>query len=1124
MAGLHLHQSEDLTEAVERLASTLANAGLGLLEKPWLVVPSAGIRQWLDGHLSENLGTGEGTRDGITANLSYFFPEQLVSEVEHLVLKELGKPHLNWSKELLALRIFGQNSSLDFAHARRLGEIVDNLNRWRPETLVGSGREEFAEVKGAYEQLSSYGLRPHEQRRLVLETLRAGKSGSLPSVIALIGLTNMPGGRQFGEMLAALSNQCEVYIFEPVTTLHEVVREPKFLPARWNSEVGEAKSLYLELAQAHGVVVTTSSVKSDATSTLANLQESFRSGQYAPVAEADDSVKVIGSYGNSRQVETLRAELLAILNDPKLEIEPHEILVVTPDLPSFGPLLERHWLYERNTVGVPRLPIDYAERPSGHWVTRLDASLELLRMIGTRVTVEQVSSFVAIPAVSEALDLEPEEQDRLWALASENKVMAGTSNEQRADFELMPRVSTSGVPINVGTWERFIDGVVTTYTMPAEAITTVRAIGTIDDAYLLSRLLPLLHVLEGESSLRTSATRLNLSSWLDRLEGWVSELIPATDTDRSFERQLLKFRGWVGELPESIDISFLEFQELWRGDGGSATSPNVFGRGGVVVSGLSALPNVPFKVVALIGFDEANLPGATAQEGLTGERRIGEPSPRQSMLQALVQGVMSAQERLVITYNANSDESGEPIEPAIPLEELIEGLVVLTGGTFKTITTSRHEFFLSPKDQTGKTHDPRVRDLAGLENDLPTATLNFAEFLDPQRAERKVVTVQELLGFYKSPQRFFLESVMGVQPPSWWPESSGGVSFGWDRWTSPEIHKELVRQVRDYVRTHPEIDSMVHLVTGEEIIKKSLVKRNAELAAAFDDYYASLLEGLRIDTAKTGAIPPVIWQTAIDRDTIAYEAFTLEAEFERFEEVDPLFPRTFTVGEWTIDAGGELGDREEAEFTMYRELHSGGRRLVEVVSKKDRYWIDKEGPITRAHLRIMIGLLLLKVAGVEETSAELLYLEEPSINRYGSPRGVGIVPIECNLTTSEASELLAEILGVYSKVWNGPVPLFPKTTFAVASGGSGVGAWESDRNATGEGSYSENLVLYPYGYEELKALLSNEGQPKGELPYSSDLIRWQAAFKFGEIKTGDSELSPRVRAGLEAAQAEGTRP
>ena len=1123
MAGLHLHQSEDLTEAVQRLASTLAGAGLGLLEKPWLVVPSAGIRQWLDGHLSENLGTGQGTRDGITANLSYFFPEQLVSEVEQLVLKELGQPYLNWSKELMALRIFGQNSSLDFAHARKLGEIIDNLNRWRPETLVGSEKEEYAEAKGAYEQLSSYGLRPHEQRRLVLETLKAAKVRSMPSVIALIGLTNMPGGRQFGELLAALSIHCEVHIFEPVTTLREVVSEPKFLPARWNSEVGEAKSQYLELAQAHGVVVTTSSAKSDATSTLANLQESFRSGQYVPVAEADDSVKVIGSYGNSRQVETLRTELLEILNDPKLEIEPHEVLVVTPDLPSFGPLLERHWLYERQTIGAPRLPIDYAERPSGHWVTRLDASLELLRMIGTRVTVEQVSSFVAIPAVSEALDLEPEEQDRMWALARENKVMAGTSNKQRAEFELMPRVSTSGVPVSVGTWERFIDGVVTAYTMPAEAVTTVRAIGTIDDAHLLSRLLPLLHVLEAESSLRTSATRLNLSSWLDRLEGWVSELIPATDTDRSFERQLLKFRSWVSELPESIDISFPEFQELWRGDGGSATSPTVFGRGGVVVSGLSALPNVPFKVVALIGFDESNLPGATAQEGLTSERRIGEPSPRQSMLQALVQGVMSAKDRLIITYNANSDESGEPIEPAIPLEELVEGLAVLTGGTFQTISTSRHEFFLAPKDQTGKTYDPRVRDLVGLENDQPSATLNFAEYLDPERAERKVATVQELLSFYKSPQKFFLESVMGVQRLPGWPESSDGVNFGWDRWTSSETHKELVRQIRSYVRAHPEIDSMVHLVTSEEIANKSLVKRNVEVAAAFDGYYASLLEGLRIDTAKTGAIPPVIWQTAIDRDTIAYEAFTLEAEFERFEEVDPLFPRTFTVGEWTIDAGGELGDREEAEFTMYRELQSGGLRLVEVVSKNDRYWIDKEGPITRAHLRIMIGLLLLKVAGVEEVSAELLYLEKPTINRYGSPRGVGIVPIECHLTTSEASELLAEILGIYLKVWNGPVPLFPKTTFAVASGKSGSEAWESSRTTTGEGSYSENMTLYPYSYEDLRVLLSTQGQQKGELPFATDLVRWQAAFHFGEIKSGDSEPSPRVRAGLEAAQAEGSR-
>ncbi|MEI6709687.1 MAG: exodeoxyribonuclease V subunit gamma [Actinomycetota bacterium] len=1118
MAGLHLHQSEDLQEAVESVAATLSSAELGLLEKPWLVVPSSGIRQWLDGQLSENLGTGNGFRDGVTANLAYFFPEQLVSEVERIVLQSIGHVRLSWSKELLTLRIFGKGMAPKFSQARRLSEIIDNLNRWRPEALLDPTGEELGEVKSVYQALSSYGLRPHEQRQLVIDTLRHSKVSGLPLVVALVGLPNMPGGRQFGELLAALSAQCDVHIFEPVATLLEIDREPEFLPSRWNSESGEAKQLYRELAESHNVTVTTAPRQISPRSLLGHLQESMKSGRPSLAAQSDDTVKILGAYGNSRQIETLRSELLEILSDRTLGIEPHDILVITPDLPSFGPLLERHWLYEKQVAETPRLPIDYAERPAGHFVNRLDASAELLKIIGTRTTIEQLSEFVAIPAVGVALGLEAEEQDRLWALAIDNKVMAGTSNQQRASFELMPSTSTSGVPVNVGTWERFIDGVVTTYTLPAEANANVRGIGTIDDVQLLARLLPVLHVLENESYLRTSGEKREFAVWLNLLEGWVNELLPSTDTDRSFERELLKFREWSQELSDSVELSMDEFQDLWRGTKGPATAPNVFGRGGILVSGLTALPNVPFKVVALVGFDEANLPGASVGEGLSGERRIGEPSPRQSMLQALAQGILSATSHLIITFNAHSDESGESIEPAIPLEELIEGLSSLTEGTFKPVLTSRHEFFLSPSQPLGRTFDPRVRQLIGIESDTPTAKLDFAEYLDTQRADRRIVSVKELVGFYDSPQKFFLTSVAGAQRPPGWPETVSGASFEWSRWTTSDIRKLLVDEIRTYVREHREVDSVVHLVTDKEVIAKSLVKRDPGIAEAFDYFYSSLLQGLKLDSAKTGAIPPIIWQSAIDRDGIVYEALTIEAEFERFAQVDSLFPRTFKVGDWNIDASGELGDQAEAEFQLYREHLSGALRLVSVVSKRDRYRLDKKGPLTKTHFRTMLGLLLYKAAGVLDIGAELLYLEDLTIFKTGLPRGMGIVSITCSLETDQAAQLLVEILGVYAKVWSGPVPLFPKTTFAVASGESGAGAWEDGYNTFGEGSKSENLILYPYVYEDLQRLLSlDETRHLSALPYVSELRSWKDAFEFDDIKTGSSELAPRIRAAIVAA-------
>lgn len=1127
MAGLHLHQSEDLREAVSQLGTTLATAGLVLLEKPWLVVPSAGIRQWLDGELSENLGASQGARDGVTANLAYFFPEQLVSEVERHVLISLGRTRLNWSKELIALRVFGLGLASDFSHAKRIGEVIDSLNRWRPEVLLSVADDEFSETRKIYRELGKFGLLPHEQRQLVLERLRADKVNTLPSLLALVGLTNMPGGRQFGELLAALSTHCRVHIFEPVTTLEPLADEPVFLPSRWNAEVAEAKQLYCELAESLGTTVTATKNLRNGSTTLRNLQESLRSGVPKSGGPADETVKIIGAYGNSRQVETLRTELLDVLNNKELGISAHEIVVITPDLPSFGPLLERHWLYERELAESPRLPIDYAERPTGQFANRLDASVEFLRLIGTRVTVDQISGFVSIPAVGQALNLEAEEQDRIWELAVENKVMAGTSNAQRGPFELMPATNLSGVPVNVGTWERFIDGVATTYTLPAEALSSVRGIGTIDDVELLSRLLPLLHLLESESHLRTDRVTRDLASWLALLEDWMNELLPSTDTDRSFERELLKFREWLNELPETIELSLVEFQELWRGVDTSSTSPNVFGRGGIVVCGLSALPNVPFKLVAMVGFDEANLPGASVAEGLSGERRIGEPNPRQSLLQVLSQGIMSAAERLIITFNANSDESGEEIEPAIPLEELMEGLAAITGAEFKPTLTSRHEFFLSPKQDSGRTVDPRVRDLAEIDTVLPSSKLDFSEYLDPDRALRRTVAVKELISFFKNPQRFFLSSVAGAQCPSAWPESTSGASFEWKKWTTSDIEKILINEIRDYIHAHPEIDSIAHLVLDEDIVERSVVRQDPDIAWAFQNYYQSLLDGLLLDTAKTGAVPPAIWHTAIKRDEIVNQAFMIEAELERFERVDSPLQKTFQAGDWIIDAGSEIGDRAEAEFEVYREVETGALRLVQFVTKNDRYQVKNDGPLTRSHFRSMLGLLLFKASGAEDITAELLYLDELFIYKtpkvkIGEPKGVGKVIIQCPLSATEARSLLDEIIAVYAKVWSEPVPFFPRTTFALVNGQSGPAAWDGESKLPGEGEKVENQILYPYDFGDLKMLLAKEVTRDFEdLPYVSELQNWKKAFEFGEVTTGDSAFAPRIQEGIDAARAIG---
>ena len=75
---LHVHRAE----RADRLADGLAETLLAPLEDPFtpdvVAVPTRGIERWLAQRLSVRLGTTEGRRDGVCANVEFPFPGRLI--------------------------------------------------------------------------------------------------------------------------------------------------------------------------------------------------------------------------------------------------------------------------------------------------------------------------------------------------------------------------------------------------------------------------------------------------------------------------------------------------------------------------------------------------------------------------------------------------------------------------------------------------------------------------------------------------------------------------------------------------------------------------------------------------------------------------------------------------------------------------------------------------------------------------------------------------------------------------------------------------------------------------------------------------------------------------------------
>jgi hypothetical protein len=1095
--------------------------------------------------LSLRLGASPDRQDGITANLDYYFPEELARTVDKLVCQQFGRQYVSWTKESIALRLFGSRQVNDFNHAKAISEKIDAYIRWRPEELE-EGFGDLQELKRLYDSLSAYGTLPIEQRRFVLEKLRGERIDGLPKALLFAGVSNLPGGREYGQLLEALSHSLDVYIFEPLGVVSE--QKDEVHVADWLSESRDARTLFSELANATGGSASQAEIATKSDNLLGKLQDSIRAGTLVEAGPVDNSVQLIGAYGDSRQVENLRDAILQLLGDKSLEIEPHEVLVVSPAVDSFGPLIERHWLYEKREAGQPRLPFDYFERPVGSASNRLDASVELLHLLGTRATIGQLSNFCAIPAVAHALDLHAHDQDRLWELARDGKVMLGTSAAQRERFRLIPRNSDSMSAADLGTWERFVDSAALHYFLP-ESISTIDSvakdssaasqkaplspIGVFEDLDLLGRLAPLLQFLDRESVQRSETTKNSLQGWLDLLNEWVGLLLPATVEDRSFERELANLRQLALDVSEEVLLTLVEFQNIWVGRSQESTRPTVFGRGGVLVGGLTGLMHARFKVVAILGFDEEKLPGVDYSQILAKPPRIGEPNSRRSILNALATAVLSADTHLIVTFNAHNEESGRREDPSIPLTELIDTANSLVEGEVRVERfTSRHEFYLGPEADSGQTFDPRVELITVAPNSQSAQDLipSF-ELLNPQRADERTATLHEFVDFMSDPARFFLRSVVGAEIPYGWPEVASGVEFAWDKRSTERIVRGLVRKVRQYVAEHPEIVTFAHLYSDAEAVRQHSIPRDNSIYDLFLEFFEKEVDEIAADPAIVGAVPRGIWEGSLKRDEIALEAFLLENEYEEHEEVETIFRDDLTITyfegdfvngtelppakSYELDLSSERGTRDAATFHFFRSLAESERtdepEALKLMSELRPSEGAQEGI---GNLKMMIGLLLAKVAYKGEVTGELLYRGEKigPYTRKQDQRQKGEFPnlakrvYRFSGSVAEAQQILGEMFELFASVWRGPVPFFPRLDLKASADGLQL-KWDGDQYTFGQSEYEQNRILWPMNYIDL---LDLDVFTRNRV-YSGLLSSWRNHFAIDNITQSKGELPIRTR-------------
>ncbi|WP_293930964.1 exodeoxyribonuclease V subunit gamma [Iodobacter sp.] len=731
---LHLFQSNRIDVLLAALAHQLETSPLASpFEQEKIVVQSKGMGRWLNFRLAE--------KQGMTAQMGYPLLASFFWDLMQRTLGGQLPKRSPFSREIMGWRVLAWLDSQPnapvllnylreggdfrrFELATRIADVFDQylvyradwLLAWEKNQSLGLGDDEaWQAALWRYLSKDELDIRVDGGHRGALlaathKRLLDPRPLDLPSRVSLFGISSLPP--VYMEILRALSKRCEVFIhaLNPCSIPWGEIRDQAEI-ARL-SDGYDPDDLYLEVGNPllavwgkqgreffnqliaepemmeyftafpgnHETLLQT--LKSDVLELVARSPDTAQR-----VALDDKSLQIHVCHSAMREVEVLHDQLLALF-ERDTSLSPADIVVLMPDIEHYIPYIEavfgrtdqRKTATDQRKNPNPHVPFAIADRSLRDSAPLAQALLELLTLPQCRFTSDWMMALLDIPAIARRFDIPASELPTIHRWINELGIHWGRDGEHKAEL---------GLPNTFEhTWRFGLDRLLLSIALPAGVAHHAAPLfaGTLPGNGVAGNQAQLAAGLAAfAETLFAQATALSgehtPAEWHIKLIALIDMLFAPDDDEvvlmAELREQVMEFALQSQEAGYAAAVD-LSVPRSWLNGALSGKIPSGgFLTGAVTFCAMVPMRCLPFRVIALLGFNDGAFPRESRPPGfdlMAHNPQYGDRSRRADDRYLFLETLLSASDVLYLSYVGRGIQDNGVIPPSVVVSDLIDAV------------------------------------------------------------------------------------------------------------------------------------------------------------------------------------------------------------------------------------------------------------------------------------------------------------------------------------------------------------------------------------------------------------------------------------------------------------------